>query len=184
MSLVTSLSVGLSLSVDAFAASVAQGTARPETRWLKALAIAACFGAFAGGFLLLGWLISHAAGTLLHAVDHWLAFCLLGLIGGKMIRDARRAPRRPRETHWRSWLVLALSTSIDAAAVGMTVIVMGLPVFQTAALVGASSFTLTLLGIRLGGWSHQSLAGHAEWLGGAVLIALGIKILVGHTLLA
>lgn len=187
MSVVTSLSLGVSLSMDAFAASIAQGSQTRRVRLGDALRIALVFGAFEAVFPILGWALGLMLGSIMAHVDHWVAFILLLGVGVKMIRDsvaqnatATRSQSTPSATRTAT---MALATSIDAAAVGVTLVVLQIPILQAAAIIGAVTFVFTCAGFTLGGLITSRLPKYAEALGGLLLIGIGCKILVEHTLL-
>lgn len=186
MSLATSLSIGLSLSMDAFAASVTQGARTRRDRLRQAVRTAFCFGLFEAGFPVLGWGLGLMLGSFMAHIDHWIAFVLLLGIGLKMIHDGlhpRTAPAvAPPDNAGRTALI-ALGTSVDAAAVGVTLVVLEIPVLLAAAVIGVTTFLMTCAGFLLGGLAGPRLPRYAEALGGLMLIAIGTKILLAHTLL-
>lgn len=186
MSLVTSVSLGFSLSMDAFAASVAQGAQARRERWRRALRMAAYCGVLEGTTPLIGWALGLWLGAVIAQVDHWIAFVLLLAIGAKMIRDGRRpgpAVIRQSQSRGRTMLI-ALSTSVDAAAVGLTLVVLGVPIYQAAIVIGLVTFGMTMVGFMLGGLAAPSLSRHAETLGGLLLIGIGCHTLLEHTVFA
>lgn len=188
MSVVTSFSLGLSLSMDAFAASIAQGAKAPRARLRDAIRIALFFGFFEAVFPVLGWALGLMIGSLMAQLDHWVAFILLLCVGLKMVRDGLTlAPENPNSKSAASvgrLSVMALATSIDAAAVGVTLVVLGIPIVQAAIIIGAVTFVLTCSGFLLGGMVTSTVPRYAEVLGGILLIAIGSKILLEHTLLS
>lgn len=187
MSIATSLSLGFSLSMDAFAASVAHGSRYRRGRMLQALRTALYFSVFEAVFPVLGWALGLALGSLMARVDHWVAFTLLLGIGLKMIHDARHP--RPRADSGAidsmpRLMLLALSTSIDAAAVGVTLVVLKISIVEAALVIGATTFAMTCTGFLIGGLAGSKIPRYAEALGGVLLIAIGSRILIEHTLLS
>ena len=185
------LSLALALSMDAMAVAAARGLAAVSVRARDAITIGLFFGGAQALMPLLGWWLGAQVGERLAAWDHWIAFVLLAFIGAKMIKEAlsdddndapEAAPFAPG-----ALLVLAIATSIDAFAAGVTLPVLGVPPIPTIAAIGVVTALLSA-GAALGA---RSLARHfgarfaprLEILGGVVLIGLGIKVLVEHTLL-
>ncbi|MES1926601.1 manganese efflux pump MntP family protein [Salinisphaera sp. T31B1] len=184
MSIVTSFSLGFSLSMDAFAASIAQGAQRRQTRWREALRVAFYFGALEAVLPLVGWTLGLMLGSVIAAVDHWIAFAVLLGIGTKMIFDVGGTQARPDSrgrTGRARLLLLALGTSIDAAAVGVPLLVMGVPIVTAVLIIGATTFAMTCLGFMLGGMAGKQVPRYAEGLGGCMLIGIGTFILLEHT---
>lgn len=173
--------------MDAFAASIAQGAQAPRTRLRDAIRIALFFGVFEAVFPVLGWALGLVLGSLMAQLDHWVAFVLLLCVGMKMIRDGvTLTPENQASksaTSMGRLTVMALATSIDAAAVGITLVVLGIPILQAAIIIGAVTFVLTCSGFMLGGMVTSTVPRYAEALGGILLIAIGCKILIEHTLL-
>ena len=187
MSFTTSLSLGLSLSMDAFAASVAQGARSRNDRLRQAVRTAFYFGLFEAVFPIIGWGLGLMLGKVMAQVDHWVAFLLLVGIGLKMIHDGLRPrlePVRARPHSTGRIALLALGTSVDAAAVGVTLVVLGIPIVQAALVIGVTTFMMTCAGFLLGGLAGPRLPRFAEALGGLLLIAIGAKILLEHTVLS
>lgn len=186
MSIVTSLGLAFSLSMDAFAASMGKGAAlhRPSLR--EAARIGAYFGFFELIAPLFGWALGLAFADHIAAVDHWVAFVLLLLVGGRMswlalFRDEEEGPKA--SSHAPLVLVLvAIGTSIDATAVGVTLHSLNVHVPATVALIGAVTFTLAFGGVLIGRAAGPLLGRWAEVLGGLGLIAIGTKVLLEHTI--
>jgi putative Mn2+ efflux pump MntP len=134
---------------------------------------------------VLGWLAGDRLIGLIRDVDHWVAFGLLALVGGRMIYEAFEMSEgekasRPDRTRGRRMIVLALATSIDALAVGLSLGVVRAGILYPAAVIGATSFVLTMAGARLGPIVGRLAGRWAELLGGLILIGIGAKILVEH----
>jgi putative Mn2+ efflux pump MntP len=146
---------------------------------------AAAFGGFQLVMPVLGWLAGHRLISLIARFDHWVAFALLALIGGRMIYEffemsEEEKAGRPDRTQGGRLLVLALATSIDALAVGLSLGVVRAAILYPAAVIGATSFLLTLAGAKLGPIVGRLVGRWAELLGGLILIGIGAKILVEH----
>lgn len=173
------LSVGL--AADAFAASVCRGLAMKRLDGRRALLVAAFFGVFQMLMPLLGWLFGSSFADRIGSWDHWVAFLLLALIGGKMIRDsfAGEEDARPDDFSFRTLLLLAVATSIDALAVGVTFAMLeGVDVLFSASVIGTVTFLLSLCGVLIGNRFGDRNRGAAERIGGAILILVGLKILL------
>jgi putative Mn2+ efflux pump MntP len=185
MDLLTVLFIALGLSMDAVAVAMASGCAAGKGRLdvRRALLLAALFGFFQSLMPVIGWLAGLAFKGTIARFDHWLAFVLLAFIGGKMIREARRGGDcrvRGNAMGLAVMLGLAVATSIDALAVGLSFSLLAVSIAGPVLIIGAVTFVLSLaavfVGRRFGGW----LAGKAEVLGGLILIAIGLKILLEH----
>ncbi len=174
--------LALGLAMDAVAVALARGAAGPHGP-ARAIEIGAAFGAAQGLMPLLGWGVGIALADVIAAFDHWIAFALLAVLGGKMIREALaadgRAPRG-RTSHYGGLALAALATSIDAAAAGITLPLLGQPVALACATIGGTTAILCFAAYRLGGRASERLGRRAELIGGAVLIGLGCKILAEH----
>lgn len=119
-------------------------------------------------------------------IDHWIAFGLLVAIGLKMIRDAWRASERAQRQGGPGFgrmVLLALSTSVDAAAVGVTLVVLQIPIVMAALVIGSTTFVMTCAGFILGGVAGNRMPRYAECLGGLLLIGIGMQTLLQHTVL-
>jgi len=183
----TLILLALALSMDAFAAALSQGAAaRSQATPGGALRIGLAFGAAQGIMPLLGWSIGLAFASVIRDVDHWVAFALLAFIGGRMIReglvsrDDGASPRQSSLVAGWSLFVLAIATSIDAAAAGVTLNMLDQPVLTSCAVIGGVTLAMATAGVRIGRMAGAIVGRRAEVLGGVVLVAIGIKILVGH----
>lgn len=180
--------IAVSLALDAFAVSVSSGISVPGFGWRQAVRMGLWFGAFQFLMPLVGYLLGTGVSGYIQAVDHWVAFGLLALIGGRMVVGSVRASMgreesepAPVELTARRLCVLAVATSIDALAVGVSLaFARGVAILPASVLIGVVAFLLSviggLVGKRLGGLFQQ----RAELVGGLVLIAIGVKILVEH----
>ncbi|MCL7393448.1 MAG: manganese efflux pump MntP family protein [Thaumarchaeota archaeon] len=175
---VAAIAVGLAL--DCFSAAFAAGACWERVKTFTPLLLAASFGAFQAGMILLGW----TGGNLIEAAvyyDHWIAFVLLAAVGGNMIREGLSGePMRCEPMTLRLLITLSVATSIDALAVGFSTPFMGLEVVSMSLAAGLASLTLAILGYFMG-LKVRSLAGErASIIGGAILVLLGFKILLEH----
>ena len=185
MDLVTILFIALGLSMDAVAVSLASGCSARKLEPRRALLLAFLFGLFQTLMPVAVWLAGLGFKTVIEGYDHWLAFVLLAFIGGKMILEASRGEaRRPRDERLGLpvMLGLALATSIDALAVGLSFSLLAIDIVIPVLVIGLVTFALSLLAVFAGQRFGSRLAGKAEALGGVILIAIGLRILVGHLL--
>jgi putative Mn2+ efflux pump MntP len=179
-SLLTVSGLGLGLAMDAVAVSVAAGLAKQPLAPRDAPLMALTFGGFQALMPLLGWALGHAARASVAAWDHWIAFGLLTLVGGKMAWEWwHHDPERLRGDPFAPsrLLVSGLATSIDALAVGVTLALQGLPLLLSAGIIGLITFALCLPAVRLGARLGERFARWSELAGGLVLIGFGAKIL-------
>lgn len=170
--------------MDAVAVSVTSGIARGRASWREAFLMAAVFGAFQAVMPAIGYAGGALLGDVIEAYDHWIAFTLLALVGGQMIVESRggteeeKAPSNPFA--WRSLLLLGFATSIDALAVGLTFAIIDIPPLLAIALIGLTTFVLCVPAVHMGARLGLRFTRSAEFAGGAVLIAIGTRILIEH----
>ena len=190
MSFLEILLIGIGLSMDAFAVSICRGLSMPKLNWRHAAVIALYFGGFQALMPLAGWALGSAFAKSIQNVDHWIAFFLLSLIGGNMIREALKDEEpcgedgcevSDRLDH-RQLLLMAVATSIDALAVGVTFAFLDVSIVPAITVIGATTFVLSLLGVVVGNFFGSRYKKRAEITGGVILILLGVKILVQHLL--
>lgn len=181
------LSVGLSM--DAAAVSAARGLATPHIRARHLLLVAGFFGGFQALMPLAGWLVGTQLGPWIGAYDHWIAFTLLGLLGAKMLWEARSAGEeqgpeivdQAKDLYGLgAMLVLAVATSIDALAVGVTLPMLGAPLLTSLFTIGLTTAALSMAGLYAGKHLGAMLGRRLDVVGGVVLIGLGTKILIEH----
>lgn len=178
------LALAVGVAMDATAVAAARGLAAPAVRGTDVLRVAVFFGGAQALMPLLGWLVGDGVGPLLAAWDHWVVFALLGGIGAKMLWDAR-APKvdagGARDAFdSRVLLVLAVATSIDAFAVGITLPLLGAPLLLSLVTIGVTTAALSAAGLLVGRRLGVRLGRALDAFGGAVLIGLGVKTLVAH----
>jgi len=185
--MLTSLLMALGLSMDAFAVSVSNGICIPEMKVRYALRAALAFGLFQFFMPIVGWALGGAFREHIEHIDHWIAFGLLAFVGGKMIFEALRieAPdcaldKSKGILHLGTLLVLAVATSIDALAVGLSLSVLGRPILGPALLIGVVTFLVSFMGCEFGRRIGARFERWAELAGGVVLIGIGVKILLEH----
>ncbi len=178
------LILSLALAMDAFAASLGQGAVAGNARG-TAVRVGAAFGTAQGLMPLIGWSLGIAFAAIVHAVDHWIALVLLGLLGGKMLRDGLSKSAGDGAVPMGAWALFAASvgTSVDAAAAGVTLPLLGQPIAVACAVIGATTAALCFAGVWIGKGIGARLGRPAMLLGGAVLVGLGVKIFVQHQFL-
>ena len=175
------LAVGLAM--DAFAVAVCKGLSIQKLKLRHALLVGLWFGVFQALMPAVGYLLGSAFAGLVQAVDHWVAFILLGIIGGNMIREAlsKDEDKLDGSLAFKTMLLLAIATSIDALAVGITFAFLpGTRIVPAVALIGSITFVFSAAGIRLGNVFGLRYKRKAEFAGGVILILLGTKILLEH----
>ena len=173
------LAVGLSM--DAFAVSVCKGLAVEKADLRACCTAGLWFGGFQALMPLLGYFLGAQFSAYIESVDHWIAFVLLALIGGNMIRESRGdADAQSASMNARAMLPLAVATSIDALAVGVTFALLVDRIVPAVCLIGAITFLLSAAGVKIGSLFGAKWRGRAELLGGVILILLGVKILLDH----
>ncbi len=177
--------VGLGLSMDAFSVAVCKGLAMKKTDYYQAFVIALFFGGFQALMPLLGWLLGSRFERYIHVYDHWVAFLLLGIIGGKMIFDALRSGNDDacvftKRIDYKELTVMALATSVDALAVGITLACLDVSIFGAISIIGATTFILCAGGVVLGNKFGRKYKRNAALAGGSILILMGLKILLEH----
>lgn len=185
MTLLEIFLIGIGLSMDAFAVAICKGLAMPNRVDKKgALLIALYFGVFQAVMPTLGWLLGSQFARYVTRLAPWIAFVLLAWIGGNMIRESLSKEEREEEetgsVSHKELLVLAVATSIDALAVGVTFSMLELAVSIGAAvaLIGCTTFVISLAGVYVGNVFGAKYKSKAEFVGGAILILIGVKILL------
>jgi len=181
LSLFESIIIAFGVAMDAFAVSIASGTARTETDLRDDFRIASFLAGFQAAMPVLGWLGGLGLGLLIKGVDHWIAFALLGAIGARMIYESATGKRSHANTlSTRTLIGLSFATSIDALIVGVTLPLMDISAPLTVFAIGAITFTLCTGGLHLGRRFGGILGDVADLIGGAILIAIGTRILLIH----
>jgi putative Mn2+ efflux pump MntP len=174
--------LSIALSMDAFAVSIGVGVKAKVFDKYLALKVALFFGIFQGIMPLFGYLASIGLGSFIESIDHWIAFLLLSLIGGKMLYDSfgENTEDEISSTTNKVLLLLAIATSIDAMAAGFTLDLMNLNPFVSMLIIGVVTFVFSFIGVFAGTKGASTLEDKAEKLGGIVLICIGLKILIEH----
>lgn len=183
MDLATTLLIAVGLAMDAFAVSISGGATLREDRGRWGVIIGALFGGFQAGMPVLGWLGGVNLTSFIGSCGPWIAFLLLALIGGKMIAEAVRGDGESVQFAAGSaamLLLLAVATSIDALAVGVTFAVLDTPILWPAVTIGIVTFALSAAGVLVGSSFSRVFGRKAEILGGVILVGIGLRILLDH----
>ena len=183
MELLTILVIAIGLAMDAFAVSVAAGAADKQLHIKYALRMAVFFGVFQAVMPLIGYFAGESFKDSIQAYDHWIAFGLLMLVGGKMIYEAfqlQESEDASDPTKLMVVFMLAVATSIDALAVGVTLSLVTSGILSAAAIIGIVTFAMSLVGVRIGVKIGHFCENKIEMVGGVILILIGLKILIEH----
>ena len=179
--------LAIGVSMDAFAVSIGKGLTARRASWREALTVGLWFGGFQTLMPVIGYYLGISFADLVTKVDHWIAFGLLLLIGGNMIREALQEDEGQKETDtsfaFKAMLILAIATSIDALAVGISFAFLQTPLWSSIALIGVTTFLFSVIGLLIGKKVGSRFHKGAEILGGLILIAIGLKILIEHLFL-
>jgi putative Mn2+ efflux pump MntP len=182
MSLVELFILAVGLSMDAFAVSICKGLSVGRLRLRHAAICGLYFGGFQALMPFLGWLLGSQFQSLITSIDHWIAFILLALIGANMVKESRSQEEECPDPDFgvKVMLPLAVATSIDALAVGVTFAFLEVRIAPAVAFIGLTTFVLSAIGVKVGNVFGTKYKSKAELLGGLVLIAMGVKILLEH----
>ena len=182
MTLFEIILVGVGLSMDAFAVSICKGLSMKKLKWKNAVIVGAYFGLFQAIMPLSGYLLGTTFSDLVISIDHWIAFILLTTIGGKMLKEAYSNNEEDEndKLDFKTMLVLAIATSIDALAVGITFAFFEINIIKAISIIGFLTFTISAIGVIIGNKFGHKFQEKAEIVGGAILILIGLKILVEH----
>ena len=184
MGFIELLLIAVGLSMDAFAVAVCKGLSVGPLGWRRLLAVGPWFGGFQALMPAIGYLLGTTFEKYITSMDHWVAFVLLGLIGGNMLKEGfSREEEKEENTSFgfRAMLPLAVATSIDALAVGITFALLPeVNIFSAVGLIGATTFCLSAFGLKVGNIFGLKYKSKAEVAGGIILILMGLKILLEH----
>lgn len=182
MGILELLVVAVGLSMDAFAVSICKGLSVKEVKLKHALIAGLYFGGFQAWMPLVGYLLGYNFKSLITNVDHWIAFVLLVLIGGNMIRESLKKEEENLNDsfQFRTMLPLAVATSIDALAIGVSFAFLQVEIVPAVSFIGVITFVLSGIGIKIGNVFGAKYKSKAEMAGGIILILMGIKILLSH----
>jgi len=181
------LFLAVGLSMDAFAVSICKGLSIKKIKFKHSVIAGLYFGIFQAGMPLIGYMLGIQFKDIISSIDHWIAFGLLGIIGLNMIREARHQEEdiyqsidESNEMSPQKMLILAVATSIDALAIGVTFAFLNVNIISAVSIIGTITFFMSALGIKIGNIFGSKYKSKAEFAGGFILILLGIKILAEH----
>ena len=183
MGLIELFLMAVGLSMDAFAVSVCKGLAMKKCTWTKAGIVGLYFGVFQAGMPVIGYLLGSQFKDVITSVDHWIAFILLSLIGGSMLKEAfggEDEEEADDSLDVKTMLTLAVATSIDALAVGITFAFLDVEIVPAVSFIGVTTFIISVAGVKIGNIFGSRYQKGAQIAGGVILIFLGVKILVEH----
>lgn len=187
---ITLFLMGVGLAMDAFAVSICKGLSMKKVKWQHATIIGLFFGGFQALMPFVGWLLGSQFEQYITKVDHWIAFGLLGIIGGKMLYEAIKGDEEEEcsccndinadKLDLKELFILAIATSIDALAVGITFAFLKYPVVKAVTVIGVVTFIISMAGVYIGNFFGSRFKKKAEIAGGIILVGIGIKILLEH----
>ena len=184
MGIVELFLIAVGLSMDAFAVSVCKGLAMRKCTWKKAAIVGLYFGVFQAGMPVIGYVLGVQFKDVITSIDHWIAFILLGIIGVNMIREAigrcEECEEQDESLDVRTMVGLAVATSIDALAVGVTFAFLQVEIIPAVSFIGITTFLISFAGVKIGNVFGSKYKKRAEITGGIILILLGAKILIEH----
>ena len=182
MSFASLLLLAIGLSMDAFAVAVCKGLATRELKWKHMVIVGLWFGGFQALMPTIGYFLGSMFEQYITAVDHWVAFILLGLIGFNMIRESRSTEEEEVDASFafKPMLLMAIATSIDALAAGIPLPALNVNIGMAAGFIGVCTFTLSAFGVKVGNIFGARFKSAAELTGGIILVLLGTQILLEH----
>lgn len=174
--------LGVGLSMDAFAVSICKGLGVKEVKPKHMGCCGLWFGGFQALMPLIGYILGSAFESYITKIDHWIAFVLLVFIGVNMIREALSDEEEQTSASFgfKTMLLMAIATSIDALAVGITFAFLGVNIWMAITLIGCTTFVFSAAGVKIGNVFGNKYKAKAEIVGGVILIAIGCKILIEH----
>lgn len=173
--------IAVGLAMDAFAVSVCKGLSMSKMEWKKAVIIGLYFGGFQALMPLIGYVLGVGFEDKIKSLDHWIAFVLLVFIGMNMIKEAFEIKEESNDKiDFKTMIILAIATSIDALAVGVTFAFLNVNIMLAISLIGIITFIISMIGVKIGNVFGDKYETKAELAGGFILIFLGAKILLEH----
>ena len=184
MSTLTLFLLAVGLSMDAFAVAVCKGLAMNRITLKKAVIVGLWFGIFQAGMPVIGYLLGSGFQEQIVAVDHWIAFVLLTVIGGNMVKESfsKEALRVDADFSARTMFAMAVATSIDALAIGVSLAFLRVNIWESVSIIGVTTALFSAVGLYIGNAFGSRYKSKAEFSGGIILILMGVKILVEHLL--
>ena len=183
MGIIELVLISIGLAMDAFAVSICKGLSIKKVKNQHAIIIGLYFGLFQAIMPLVGFSLGTTFQSFITNIDHWLSFLLLGVIGGKMVKESMKKEnnRLNDKIDIRTMMLLSIATSIDALAIGITFAFLKVNLFISIILIGIITFFISFIGVKIGNKVGNKCGNEAEFIGGMVLILIGIKILFEHT---
>ena len=178
--------IAVGLSMDAFAVAICKGLCMKKCTWGKGAIVGGYFGVFQGGMPLIGYFLGVQFKEMITSIDHWIAFVLLTLIGANMVKEALTDDGEEMckvdgdELAVKEMLGLAVATSIDALAVGVTFAFLQVQIVPAVSFIGITTFLISMAGVKIGNIFGTKYRTKAEFAGGVILILMGLKILLEH----
>lgn len=178
--------IAVGLSMDAFAVAICKGLCMKKCTWGKGAIVGGYFGVFQGGMPLIGYFLGVQFKEMITSIDHWIAFVLLTLIGANMVKEALTDDGEEMckvdgdELAVKEMLGLAVATSIDALAVGVTFAFLQVQIVPAVSFIGITTFLISMAGVKIGNIFGAKYRTKAEFAGGVILILMGLKILLEH----
>lgn len=182
MGIIELILLAVGLSMDACAVAICKGLALRKVNWKQMLTVGLWFGGFQALMPLLGYLLASLFADFIRSVDHWVAFALLAFIGINMIREAfsKEEEETDASLSVKTMLIMAIATSIDAMAVGISFAFLDVQIIPAVSLIGITTLALSAAGVKIGAAFGSRFKSKAEFAGGVILISLGLKILIEH----
>lgn len=183
MSIIEIVLIGIGLAMDAFAVSICKGLAMRKMNYRQAIIIAGFFGVFQALMPALGYLLGTTFANKIAVIDHWIAFILLAAIGLNMIKESCEKEESEIEDEglkFGNLIMLAIATSIDALAVGITFAFFDVSLVTSISIIGIITFIICIIGVKVGNVFGEKYKNKAEFAGGLILILMGTKILIEH----
>lgn len=182
MSILEVVLIAIGLAMDAFAVSICKGLSMKKMSWKKSLVVGAYFGVFQGIMPVIGYFLGSTFESMVTQIDHWIAFVLLTLIGVNMLKEAfgKDCDNCNDSVDFKTMIVLAIATSIDALAIGITFAFLQTNIVLSALVITIITFVICVIGVKIGNKFGDKYERKAETVGGLILILMGIKILLEH----
>lgn len=187
---IQTLLIGIGLSMDAFAVSICKGLGMSKLNKKQMFIIALYFGGFQALMPYIGWAVGARFSSYVSQYAHWIAFILLAIIGGKMMHEAMTKSEecedggeKDKKISHKELLLLAIATSIDALAVGISFAFLNVPIIPSIIIIGLTTFIISLAGVVIGNIFGSKYKNKAEFVGGLILVAIGLKIILEQYLI-
>jgi putative Mn2+ efflux pump MntP len=185
MDFITIVAVAIGLSFDTFAVSLSYGVIQNKILFKQAVRFALMLAVFQAGFLMIGYFLGSFVSDIMKAADHWVALILLSVLGIRMLIEGLKKKEKDEIRDYSSTITLitiAIGTSIDAFAVGISFALLSIRIWNSAVIIGTVTFLASMIAIRIGKSAGERLGNKVEIIGGLILIAIGVKIFLEHTL--